>query len=253
MIITKLENDKEYAQKVLGVCGLKTDSIDGHSMRINVLVKDKEIVNVTYAKHYDTLMEGDIGPRIYMGSVLWKGSLHDKIVVDALTKLQSIYNKVKTTAFISLAVEVNDKEISIQSFETNISLAFMELYKGSYNTLHVDDNIELKDGWATAVVIAVLPFPLRIPWTETVILNGVNKHNLKHFTPSNIVFDDSTYKGYGKLGEVSALGESVRESRRRVYRTIDNLKAVGLMYRRDIGNDVPRIYDQLYKWGWTSG
>ncbi len=252
-LIGRLESDQEYAQKVLGVCGLRSELDGGQPLRVNLLIQGGKVINVSYALYYEELMEGGIGPSANMGSVLWIGSLSDRIFIDGLSKLDMIFSKIPGSAFVSLNICVQEHEFKVISFEPDISIGFMELYKGDHKALFIDDTPEFKHGWALSITLAVLPFPMRIAYHETVEVIGLNKYNLKHITMYNLKEDGHKYVGIGHLGDVTAHGESVREARRRAYRTIDNLEIKGLMYRRDIGASVPRIYDSLCKQGWING
>jgi len=55
----------------------------------------------------------------------------------------------------------------------------------------------------------------------------------------------------GVLGSVTARGATVRECKRRVYRTINNVVIHrDVQYRGDIGDDVEGDKSKLEEWGW---
>lgn len=251
--VRRLEDDLEYAKKVVKVCGLETEDRKGIKLRVNLILRNRKVQNITYALYYNKLMEGDLGPQAPMGSVLWLGSTKDKLYQEGLSQLDSIFNKLEASTFLSLALDINTKDFSILSFMPDISTAFMELYAGDHKTLHLDDDIKLRNEWAIAVTIATLPFPMKFKFKEDVQVQGFNKYNLKHVTMYNLSFRNQGYYGQGYLGNIIARGENLREARRRVYRTLGNLRAPGLMYRRDIGMDAIRKHDQLIQWGWING
>lgn len=250
--IRRLEEDVDYAEKVIGICKLDTKVLSGIKLRVNLLVKNKKVQSITYVIYYEKLMEGDIGPFASMGSVLWKGKIGDRLFTQGLNQLGFVFDKIETSTLLSLNLDIKENEFSVIGFKADVSIAFMELYKGDYNTLHLDDHVELRDEWAMAVTIAVLPFPLRISYEHEVQVIGVNKYNLKHLAMYNMKFTNNKYHGRGHLADVTARGDSLREAKRRVYRTIENLKIPGLMYRRDIGTDVASTHNKLCKWGWIN-
>ena len=252
MFIEQLEKDSAYASQVLKTCGIDSKDTGGFDLRVNLLIRNNKVVNVTYAKHYNNLMDGGVGPHASMGSIIWKGSVVDRIFSNALNGLDKIFNKLQDNTFLSFDISISEDKVSVLKFQSYVSLAFMVLYKGNQETLHLDQNINLKDGFAIEITLAVLPFPLSIEYKDTELI-GINSRNIKHLIMHHLTFIDKKYRGNGRLCSVTAHGENVRECKRRAYRTIRNLKADGIMYRSDIGAETIRIHNQLKSWGWIDG
>ena len=251
MFIQQLEKDPIYAEKVLKMCGIDTVCMEGLDIRVNVLIRDHKPINITYAKHYDTLMDKDIGPIVSMGSVIWGGSIHDKILSTSLANLGKVFDKIQDNTFLSFNVSISKDKVNIRNFQPHVSPGFMVLYKGTLDTLNLDKDINLRDGYVVTITLAALPFPLQLTYPNIEVY-GINSYNIKHIIMHGLRLMDKRYVGNGLLCTITAHGSTVREARRRAYRTVGNIKADGIMYRSDIGMDVIRIQNQLQTWGWIN-
>ncbi len=109
-----------------------------------------------------------------------------------------------------------------------------------------------------AVRLSVPPYPcedenVKAEYGEPVL--GINENNIKHLWLCNVFVDpkDQLFKTSGADGltmVATARGSDVAQARRRVYRTLDNIRVGGKMYRRDIGTRVEKDIAQLEAWGW---
>lgn len=82
---------------------------------------------------------------------------------------------------------------------------------------------------------------------------GINDANAKHIWPAGLRREGGRYIGCapdGNILTVTAWGSTVREARRRVYRTVENLVIPDVQYRTDIGERVERDLARLREWGW---
>jgi phosphoribosylamine-glycine ligase len=82
---------------------------------------------------------------------------------------------------------------------------------------------------------------------------GVNDKNSKYIWLSDVVAGGDRYESAGCDGNlltVTARGQTVRECRRRVYRTINNLTIPHLQYRTDIGERVDDDLSKLKEWNY---
>jgi len=109
--------------------------------------------------------------------------------------------------------------------------------------------------YSIAVRLTVPPYPLEdVPqteWGEPIL--GINEHNIEHLWLCNVFIKDNLFRvapADGLVLKATARGETVKEARGRVYRTLDNIKLGGKQYRLDIGERVPDDIRQLEAWGW---
>ena len=265
----KLEQDPSYADSIKKINKLPTDKIVGIEIWTEIWYS-KSLLNINHAFIDTTLMEGGIGPRTSgMGSVVFIGNKESKLFAEGIGKLLPTLRKLKYSGQLSLKTTVNEDFICCENLiaRTNFNTihAFLELVDERVATLfdQLKDGtlreIKIKGELAVETKLAVPPFPYNSEGVE-VELDGINRKNIRH-----IWLNDTTkkngkymYKGLnGLVGAVSARGDAVeswpiiRDAKRRVMRTIKNLKVDELMYRRDIGDAYTADISKLKQWGWV--
>lgn len=114
-----------------------------------------------------------------------------------------------------------------------------------------------------AVRMAVPPYPsedddIEAEYGEPIL--GINENNINHLWLCNVYVEDDLIRTSGADGltlKATARGangddfaEGVALARRRVYRTLGNIRVGSKMYRRDIGTRVPDDMAKLRDWGW---
>lgn len=113
-----------------------------------------------------------------------------------------------------------------------------------------------------AVRLSVPPYPIEdVPqteWGEPIL--GINENNINHLFLCNVFIDpgDKLFKvapADGVVLKATAVGgrrgdDPLGEARRRVYRTLDNIRLGSKQYRLDIGSRVKKDVEQLVSWGW---
>lgn len=81
-------------------------------------------------------------------------------------------------------------------------------------------------------------------------IEGLNDKNLKHILFVGAYNDDGFKVGSdGVVLKATAWGETVREARRRVYRTLNRLDIQDKQYRRDVGRKVEKSLKRLEEFG----
>ncbi|MBU2249795.1 MAG: hypothetical protein KKD77_23815, partial [Gammaproteobacteria bacterium] len=75
---------------------------------------------------------------------------------------------------------------------------------------------------------------------QNTMIEGLNEENLKHIHLYNVSKDlaGNYYSWGGTVLKVTARGRSIKEARRRVYRTLKNIHIDDIQYRTDIGEDL---------------
>ena len=263
---TQLEIDESYENRVLVLMGIPTRPIEGIEIDTELWFNGKEVLHVTHALKEKELMDGGVGPKAgSMGVVTFLGSKETRLFKEGLGKVVPALRKAGYHGPVNLTTIISESELYAYGLSARLSydgvFLIREYLKGRINDLlygfatGVIKRVECKGGWNIGVTIALEPFPMSIAaaYSKDTLLDGCNKQNLKHIWFIDAYLDSDVYAcagTSGKVGVVTAHGDTVREARRRVYRTIANLDIRDVMYRRDIGERVMSDYNQLKKWGW---
>ena len=210
-------------------------------------------------------MEGSKGAVVdSMGCTLCICSPKKKAFIDTLSKLKDLLRKVSYCGFITLKCsfdQENVKVIKIEPyFKYDLLYAFLAGTQGELGkTLHeisIGGKKEFKfpEMYAIAVRISIPPYPYSHIKSKRVELEGVCSANEKHIWLQNTIRDKHglvvSNGEYGVIATVTARGVSVRECRRRVYRTIENLHIEEMQYRRDVGINAEATFEDLKKGEW---
>lgn len=265
----QVELDKSYGKWMMKISGIKEASEQEHGIKVSTELwfNGKEVLNVNHTMEEKELMDGGIGPKVgSMGSLVWCGSRDSRLYKEGIGKLTSALEKVTYRGAIRLDVVVNDKGLYGLDFTAGFSYdslyAFLELYQGRINDLlygcatGVLNTIPTKLGFGISVLLGLMPYPILNKlgdYSKDTLLEGFTKQILKHtwfYDVYKKLGSLACAGNGGKLGSVSAYGSTLREARRRAYRTISNLSVSGVMYRRDIGQRVLQDMTKLKEWGW---
>lgn len=119
----------------------------------------------------------------------------------------------------------------------------------------IKKEMRITNGYMIAVRLSVPPWPHDEPAKEEAgqPILGLNEHNLKHVYLTDVYKKNNKYfyaAGDGTVLKATADGASVREARRRVYRTLGGIQIGGKQYRTDIGERVEGDMAKLKEWGW---
>ncbi len=213
----------------------------------------------------DRLMENDRGPVVdSMGCVLCVCSPKKKLFVETMAKFRDLLRKVSYCGFFTLECTIDQENVKVTKvepyFKYDLLYAFLAGTQGELGkTLHelaIGGKKEFKfpETYAIAVRISIPPYPYSHIGSNMVELKGVCPANEKHIWLQNTIRDEHglvlSNGGYGVVATVTARGCSVRECRRRVYRTVENLHINEMQFRRDIGAKVDGVFEQMKDWGW---
>lgn len=183
-------------------------------------------------KNYKRMMSGDLGREVEsVGLVI---TSHTSIEND--DKIERILKRVKLRGVLSISSTFSPSLLYLHPI--------LETYKGSI----VDFLFSLASGkmfdgevtsdYALSLLLSTPPYPYPLPCLNTTI-EGVNESNLKHLSLIDVCKPLTIYEtagASGKVGWVSARGRSIKEARRRVYKTVSNLSINNLQYRIDVGD-----------------
>lgn len=199
-------------------------------------------------------MEGDLGQEVpSMGCVGCACKPSNKIFVETLFRLKPILRKVNYCGFITLVFLFHSTYIQ-PFFQYDLLYAFLEGMQEEVGralhdiTLSNKKEFVFPDKYIIAVRFSIPPYPYPQLTSMKLLLRGYNDKNAKHIWLQDAVktksgvFSDG---GGGVVATVTARGMTVRECRRRVYRTISNLSMQGMQYRRDVGVGTEHLFKQI--------
>lgn len=207
------------------------------------------------SKNVNMFMEGDLGQEVTsMGCVGYACKPSNKMFMESLFKLKPVLRKVNYCGFMTLMFTFTEVSI-LPYFQYDLLYAFFEgMQEEIGRTLH-DITLSSKkefvfpDKYIIAVRFSIPPYPYPQLASMKLLLRGYNDKNAKHIWLQDAVktkagvFSDG---GNGVVATVTARGMTVRECRRRVYRTVNNLSIQGMQYRRDIGMGVEKLFKQCH-------
>jgi phosphoribosylamine-glycine ligase len=200
-------------------------------------------------------MEGDLGQEVpSMGCVGYACKPSDKLFTETLFKLKPILRKVNYCGFMTLVFLFHSTYI-YPYFLYDLLYAFLEGVQEEIGralhdiTLGNKKEFVFPDKYIIAVRFSIPPYPYPQLASMKLLLRGYNDKNAKHIWLQDAiktktgVFSDG---GNGVTATVTARGNTVRECKRRVYRTVSNLSMQGMQYRRDIGIGVEKLFKQCH-------
>ena len=233
----------------------------------------KEVIHINHTMEEKALMEGGKGPKAgCMGSVVWIGDTNSKLFKESLGRLLPLLRKVKYIGPIDINAIVDEHSFWglewTARFGYDAIFVLLEMYKGKVGDLMLgvatgtQKKMEFKSKIGIGVDIGVPPFPIASDEPDMykdILIQGLNKYNLKHFWSYDVYKKDNRYLvsgNGGDIGTLTARGDEVgnfsplRDAKRRVMRTIGNLVIPDVMYRSDIGDRVDGDRAKLKDWGW---
>lgn len=210
-------------------------------------------------------MEDDRGAVVdSMGCTLCVCSPKKKMFIETIARFKDLLRKVSYCGFFTLECTIDQENVKVIKiepyFKYDLLYAFLEGTQGELGrTLHeiaIGGKKEFKfpEMCAIAVRMSIPPYPYGHIRSKRVELKGVCSANEKHIWLQNTIRDKHglvvSNGGYGVVATVTARGCSVRECRRRVYRTIENLDIEEMQYRRDVGVNAETTFEALKKGEW---
>lgn len=184
-------------------------------------------------------------PKVFMDT-LWKlksclrGAnfrgfiISDCIIIEGRTEFVDIYPHFRTDSIYAI----------FESMQEEIGRMLVDIFSGAKKNIRC-----CRYEYAIAIRISVPPYPYsRLPFESfSKDIKGYCEGNAKHIWLREV---DRDKKGKWKIaggiiGAVTARGDTIKECRRRAYRTIGNLDIEWLQYRQDIGMKAADILPTL--------
>lgn len=210
-------------------------------------------------------MEGNRGAIVdSMGCVLCTCSPKKKAFTETLGRFKELLRKVSYCGFFTLGCVFEEGTFEVANiepyFKYDLLYAFLAGTQGelgkSLHEIAIGGKKEFKfpEPHAIAVKISIPPYPYSHTKSKRVELSGVCPANEKHIWLQNTIRDEHglvvSSGNYGVIATVTARGVSVRECKRRVYRTIENLYIEEMQFRRDVGVNAENTFEELKKGKW---
>ena len=220
-------------------------------------------------------MDGGLGPNTgCMGNVvIATGPSGNKLTKHTVERLLPFLRKVGWRGPVDVNCIVNEKGAfaleatcrfgydAIEAFTEGLQEPLADfLFHVAVGTA---EEMKITSDPMIAVRLVVSPYPMedvkQKDWGQPIL--GLNKENLKHLFLCNVFLDgkDGMCKvapADGVVLKATARGrrkgpDLTTEARDRVYRTLENVRIPGKMYRTDIGKRVNGDWKQLEEWGWV--
>ena len=263
--ISKLANDSQYQLKVINsLLGEYISPINLSNelipFTLSCWVDNMKIYTPFFLTlHHERLMPSNIGPRIEMGLVT--SPLPDNSEVGkVMMQLLELLVKVKFVGLLSLTGIATQEAITITRISGELSdsllLAMSELIiEPLFDFLYKLSTNELKGVTFEHHPFHGMAVTLLNPPGSEVNKIKIEPRALKHFHLANMQKDEDDYSlatDDSLIGYITARGDTLRECRRRVYRTLERLKPPKeWMYRIDAGEGIADQLSQLTQWGWV--
>ena len=262
----QVEYNEEYRKNLLKVNGIKyTDNhVEGIDINIEGWFSGNELKLLTANIIDSKLMEGDIGPDVgFMGAVIIKLSDTSRLYKETLAKLVYSFNKVNYIGPVTLYCTIYDDSIYVRQMIARVNKSTVHII---LDMLKEDDSVVLDNlhsnllpklnlisQYGVGFLIAVPPFPYTVDFPTDTVVDGLTNSNIKHiWLPEMVGNVISTFDGV--VGIITARGDfidnwhPIRDARRRIFRTINNIKVKNLMYRRDVGVRAQEQLEKIKEW-----
>ena len=158
----------------------------------------------------------------------------DCTIIEGLTEFVDVYPHFRADSIYA----------TMESMQEELGRTLVEIFNGGKKNIRC-----CKYEYSIAVRISVPPYPYPRPPFESFRkdIKGYCEGNARHIWLREVNKDE---KGKWKIaggiiGAVTARGDTIKECRRRAYRTISNLDIEWLQYRQDIGMKASEILPTL--------
>lgn len=262
----QIEFNEEYRKNFLRVHGVKVNGNHANGIDINVegWICNGNLQLLTCNVIDSKLMEGDVGPDVgFMGATVRELKTTSKLYKETIEKIIMGVAKVNYNGPITMYCTICDNVVLVKHMIARINKAtvyiILDMLKedDSFIMENIHTNLLPKlnfiSQYGVCFLIAVPPFPYSFDYSIRVKLDGLTDSNIKHIW-LNEIYGDEIDTTDGVVGVITARGDSIdnwhpiRDARRRIFRTINNLKIENLMYRRDVGIKAQETLERIKQW-----
>lgn len=251
LLTDQLNNDQYYSKKVLQLCGLPVDGPYAVPIIVDGWFNGNQFLNIFYTLD-DIVFPGELNDTIFKQGIsklvpaLKRSGYHGPMSLTAMIGKSSIYYKDLRARFAPASMLIMREGLKgrvsnvLQAMATEQNRAFM-----------------VKLGWFTSIQVSLNPNPLFGSYVNYELpMNGMMDSFAKHvwlYGVSKNGGNRYTYTGKGgRIAVVTARGDTIREARRRVYRTVHNIKMDGMLFLPEVGKKAESLYGMIKQGGWIS-
>ena len=249
LLTDQLDNDPHYSKKVLQMCGLAVDGPYALPLTIDAWFNGRQFLNILYT----------------LDDVVFPGTMSDSIFKLGISKLAPALKKSDYRGPILLTAMLGKDTVYYKNLKARFGLASMlimrEGLKGRVsNVLQAmatgqNRSFMMKPGWFTSIQVSLNANPIFDGCTSYLVdIAGITDDIAKHiwlYGFSKKGSDHYTYTGKGgRIAVVTARGDTIRETRRRAYRTIHNMKIVDMLYLPEVGKKAENMHQTIKHGGW---
>lgn len=238
---SKLVNSNgEYKDQLLGILDVDRTKVNT-KFSINGWWNGIQFILPHHTYNYTHMMSGDLGIEMVSTGSIIKATTRESKYYGLLSKfslllMQNSY-RGPVRVDVNEDMQVCDLQLGFKAFQLE---AMFEVFRGS--TMQVlldcvngsDKGGKLHDDYSIGVTFSVYPYPFNM-YNEGGKIEGIEERAAKHIWWRDV--SSGTVCG-NDLGVCTAHGQTLRECRRRVYRTLSNVRIKYIQYRNDIGEGV---------------
>ena len=216
------------------------------------------------------LLPGDLGPRVgCMGCTVVPLHTPTEWLMQHLNKISTALKKLGLTGLFTIQLgRDEDNSIGISGVYSGLAFDIIEgisegLKEPLTNVLFeisvgIKDEIDVTQDYIVVVRLTVPPWPYIPIWPDRgrTEIEGLSEDNFDHIYLCNVSTDEEGWwvpGGSGIVLKAAARGRTVREARKRVYRTLRNIQVENMQYRLDIGSGIKGCLETLTDEGVIDG
>jgi phosphoribosylamine---glycine ligase len=266
---SRMKNNKKLWDKKLGVDFVLEKAIDGIEVACGAYWDGQDFAGLNLNWEHKRLGVGNVGVATgEMGTAVHAITPETRLYRDTLAKLKPLLSKLPYTTYVDLNMIVTKDDAYVIEITSRMGYpmeAILDNMTGiatgtkylALATGHLHEQKELfRTPWGIAVVGGTFGFPYEIAYDEY----GANQPFSFDKKDSKNIYLDDVYKENNHLMTSSncegwiftACGTSstLSGAREKAFDIVDRVSLPGLMYRKDIGEQVPEHIKQLKDWKW---
>lgn len=248
MPLTDVLENEQNSEKIIKMCGIPTDYNAGFTTTLDGWFNGKGFINFVYT----------------VDDIVFPGNIDDKLIKISLMRLVLALKKAEYQGPVMLTANISKDKVGFSNLRARFSPSTLLIMREGLKTRATNvlqamatgynKMFMFKPGFFASVQISVNPNPLfNTDINYEIDAQGLTDEITKHVWLYNFQRrqDGSFfYRGRGgRIAVATSRGDTIREARRRVYRTAINLKLDGMLYLREVGKKATSQCGWLKDWG----
>lgn len=277
-MISRIRRWKKFGKKLKGACMLQ-DFIPGNEIGVSAWMGNDGFLSPRGENfEYKKLLSGDYGPNTgEMGTVMYYAK--SKLAKSVLDPLEGFLKSIGHRGDVDINVIVDDKgkawpleftcRLGWPAFFIMCSQHDCDPAQWMLDALNGKDTLKVDSDVYIGIVLAQSPYPNKGGNRDESVgvpIHGVTKDNYDdlHFAEVMMgkgvdcvdgkpVLKDMLVASGEYIMVATGKGESVRQARRRVYKTVDEIHFPNKIVRDDVGEDLEKALPILQAQGYATG